>query len=432
MKFRPEVLDDPIPSLIADLAGFAGISLVCIITIILAIRYPRISNFLYIALAIRVSTLLLGHYVIELPDSTRDANSFENRAWWIALASDGFLELFDYYQGPGPRFLSWLIAFPYELIGRSVLIAKSMTLFFGMGSVFLAWKLSKKLWGYEIANKIGWITALFPSLILYSALTMREAYICFFLLIAIYGVVKWEEKRDVKSIILSILGFTGATFFHGATIIGAMVFMGIVGLITIRDVFKSIIYFHLSIKNLVLLIILFFVFFLYLSNQIYIPYLGKFEYLTDPNVLIRKSQVSVMGMASYPDWLIIREPIEFIYKIPIRGLYFMFAPFPWDVKAIRHLIGMLDGFLYIYLVFLILSNIKKIWENFALRIILLILLAYVAAFALGVGNFGTGIRHRSKFVFMLILLAGPFIKNFIFIKKNKPKRIHRLLKTLRL
>ena len=419
MKFRPEAVDDPIPSLIADMTGFAGISLVCIITIILAIRYPRISNFLYIALAIRVSTLLLGHYVIELPDSTRDANSFENRAWWIALASDGFLELFDYYQGPGPRFLSWLIAFPYELIGRSVLIAKSMTLFFGMGSVFLAWKLSKKLWGYEIANKIGWVTALFPSLILYSALTMREAYIGFFLLIAIYGVVKWEEKRDVKSLILTISGFTGATFFHGATIIGAMVFLGIFSLITIRDLFKSIIYLQLSMKNLVLIIIIFFFLYLYLSNQIYIPYLGKFEYLSNPDVLMRKSKLSVMGFASYPNWLVLREPMEFFYKLPIRGLYFLFSPFPWDVKAIRHVIGMLDGFLYIYLVFLILSNIKKIWKNFALRIILLILLAYVAAFALGVGNFGTGIRHRSKFVFMFILLAGPFIKNFNLQKKKE-------------
>ena len=351
MKFRPEAVDDPIPSLIADMTGFAGISLVCIITIILAIRYPRISNFLYIALAIRVSTLLLGHYVIELPDSTRDANSFENRAWMIALASDGFLELFDYYTGPNPRFISWLIAFPYELIGRSVLMATSMTLFFGMGSVFLAWKLSKKLWGYEIANKIGWVTALFPSLILYSALTMREAYIGFFLLIAIYGVVKWEEKRDVKSLILTILGFTGATFFHGAMIIGVMVFLGIFSLITIRNFFKSIIYFKVSTKNLIFLIISSFFLYLYLSNQIYIPYLGKFEYLTNLDMLMRKSRVSVMGFASYPNWLIIREPIEFVYKMPIRGIYFLFAPLPWDVKAIKHLIGMLDGFLFIYLVF---------------------------------------------------------------------------------
>ena len=258
MKFRPESVDDQMPSLIADLAGFAGISLVCIITIILAIRYPRISNFLYIALALRVSTLLLGHYVIELPDSTRDANSFENRAWQIALAADGFLELFDYYTGPNPRFISWLIAFPYEIIGRSVLMAKSMTLFFGMGSVFLAWQSSKKLLGHEIANKIGWVMALFPSLILYSALTMREAYICFFLIIAIYGVIKWEEKRDVKSFILTISGFTGATFFHGATIIGAIVFLGIFSLITIRDLFKSIIYLQQSMKNLVFIIIIFF------------------------------------------------------------------------------------------------------------------------------------------------------------------------------
>ena len=41
----------------------------------------------------------------------------------------------------------------------------------------------------------------------------------------------------------------------------------------------------------------------------------------------------------------------------------------------------------------------------ALKLILLILVSYVIAFAVGVGNFGTGIRHRSKFVVLFVLLV---------------------------
>ena len=80
---------------------------------------------------------------------------------------------------------------------------------------------------------------------------------------------------------------------------------------------------------------------------------------------------------------------------------------------------MLDGILYMYLCYLILRNIKVILKDPILRIFLILFLAYIFVFGIGVGNFGTGIRHRSKFVVILILLAAPFLKQFIFFKKVK-------------
>ena len=98
-------------------------------------------------------------------------------------------------------------------------------------------------------------------------------------------------------------------------------------------------------------------------------------------------------------------------------MYLVFSPFPWDISEIRHIIGMLDGVLYMYLSFLILCNLKVILNDPVLRIFLLLFLAYIFVFGIGVGNFGTGIRHRSKFVVIMILLAGPYLKQFVFFKK---------------
>ena len=69
-----------------------------------------------------------------------------------------------------------------------------------------------------------------------------------------------------------------------------------------------------------------------------------------------------------------------------------------------------------YLSILILLNLKIIWKDPALKLILLILLSYLIVFGIGVGNFGTAIRHRSKLVILIILLAAPKIKKFIFYK----------------
>ena len=130
----------------------------------------------------------------------------------------------------------------------------------------------------------------------------------------------------------------------------------------------------------------------------------------------------LIGDASYPEWLVVKNNIEFFYKGFFRVFYFLFSPFIWDVKGFTHLIGMLDGFLYLILFYFIFRNRKNIWKNPALRIILLILAAYLFAYGIGVSNFGSGIRHRSKFAIEIILLAGPFLPKFLFSNKNKLRK----------
>ena len=55
---------------------------------------------------------------------------------------------------------------------------------------------------------------------------------------------------------------------------------------------------------------------------------------------------SARGDASYPEWINIKSNIEFFYKTPIRILYFLFSPFPWDVSKLIHLIGYLMVFIF--------------------------------------------------------------------------------------
>jgi hypothetical protein len=71
------------------------------------------------------------------------------------------------------------------------------------------------------------------------------------------------------------------------------------------------------------------------------------------------------------------------------------------------------------LAFLIWRNRKSIWSDRATRAVLLILFAYLFVFGLVVGNFGTGIRHRAKFVAGLIVSAAPLLPKLIIFKKKK-------------
>lgn len=400
-----------------DLIGLIAIILLCLISLLFVYRWQEISKIIFVALLIRILFLIINNYFFYLPDGDMDALNFEARAWnW---SKDGFLNTFNYYKGPDAYFISFFYSIPYSLFGRSILMLQSISILFGLGSVFLGWLLAKKLWGNQTAKKVGWTIALFPSIVSYSVLTMREVYIGFFLILAMHGIVNWVRDRDLKSIILTIFSFIGATFFHGASIIGLFVFAAFVTLDSIKKTFKLLKAKIINIKLLMIIIISSVVFVLYVSNKIHIPYLKTFNKTINTQHLRLLMNLNTKGDAAYPDWLKIESDIEFLYKSPVRAIYFVFSPFPWDVKKSTHLVGVFDGCLYMTLVYLIFRNRKTIWKDPALRIILLTLLCYFIIFGIGVSNFGTAIRHRIKFVVGLIILAGPLIPKLVLKKKYK-------------
>ncbi len=400
----------------ASLLGFTSLAFVSLLTYLLAIRYPDISKVLFVGLILRIFLLLIDNYIFSLPGSDADAESFEGFAKF--LSKDGFFYLISNFSGPDPYFISYFIAIPYSLFGVSVMMAQSIGLLFGIGSIFLAWSLAEKLWNKRIANTVGWVVALFPTLILFSVIVLREVYICFFILLALHGLVGWVKTEKFKYVILATISFIGATFFHGAMIVGLIVFISIVAFSSLRRCIKLLKNYRINLSFINFLILFTVASVTFLSNKISVPYLGTFEQGSNIEILLQKTYHATAGEASWPKWTIANSPIELLYKAPIRSMYVIFSPFPWDVTKIKHFIGMLDGLLYFYLTILILLNIKTIWNDRCLRIILIILLAYIFVFGIGVGNFGTGIRHRSKFVVMFILLAAPMLKRVILQKKN--------------
>ena len=402
-----------------DLIGFTAIALVSLITLILSLKYPEISRILLVALTFRILILLVGHYILPLPDTDKDASGFEKLAW--SWAQEGFFNTLDRYPGYNSFFFPWIIALSYSLFGRSVIMIQSLGLLLGILSVLLGWLLAKKIWDKQVAMKAGWTLALFPSLALYSIIPLREVYSSFFLLVAMTGIVNWAKFGGYKSILIAILGFIGATFFHGVLLIGGVVFLFIVIMTYLKDTYKSILYLRINLKSILIISIIFIFFIFYFSGKIYIPYVGNFEQSIDTTWLIENISKRMKGDATYPEWTTIKTPVELVYKGLLRSLYFLVAPFPWDVTKTIHLYGVFDGLLYLILIYLIIKNLKVIWKDPALKIILIILASYFFIFGVGTSNFGAGLRHRTKFVIELIILAAPLIPNFSFSHKKLRK-----------
>ena len=405
----------------ADVVGLISVLVVTLFIFFLGKRYPSVAPILYVALFTRLAAILLDNNLLSLPDSQGDARIFELQAYEWSRA--GFPDVLNYYPGWADSFLiSYMISIFYSILDRSMLLAQSFSLLFGTLSVFMSWLLAQKLWSDKTAIKVGWFSALFPSLILYSALVMREMYISFFLLVALNYVVNWFRNGSVISFFLVIFNLMIATIFHGGMFVGIIIFLILAISFKFKKVFSRLISGLISLKSLIYFSLAIFLVIFSTLNNVFIPKLGI---INDFNVLkkeiLKKNLVSHRGSAKYPSWVVAESEKELLYKIPIRAIYFIFSPFPWDVKKPSHLLGMFDGFLFMFLGYLIFKNRKVIWADPVLRTILLILISYIFVYGIATGNFGTGLRHRTKFVIMVILLAASLLPRFTFSKKKNKR-----------
>ena len=303
------------------------------------------------------------------------------------------------------------------LFGRNILIPLSINLILSLGTIILGWHISKKIWDDATAKKIGWILVLYPTLLLYSSVVLREVYIWFFLLLSINFIINWSKKNDLKNIFFALISFYILSLFHGPLLLGGFVFLFIVIVQKLNEFYSNSRGLKIKIKDIFLLSIAVFIIASFFLGNVNISKVPSFDLKSILFEIINRSQFATRGEASFSEWTKYNNNIDILYKTPVRMLLFYASPLPWEVKKLSHIIIMLDSFFYIFLIYLLIKNFKYIWSNFTLRILLIIFLFYSFLFALGIGNFGTGLRHRTKFLILLLLIVGAYLPKISLKRK---------------
>jgi hypothetical protein len=209
------------------------------------------------------------------------------------------------------------------------------------------------------------------------------------------------------------------TLFHAGVAVAGLVFLVYVVFNSIKKQLIILNRFKINIFSYLFLVILFIPIILFITNNLGFPYLGTFSNLTNLDNLKFVSNVGITDSAAYPSWLFVNNNYELFLKIIFKIFYFLYSPFFWDINQFNQILGLFDGILYLGLTIYVLCNLRSIWENPITRFFLLLLIIYIIIHALGVGNFGTAIRHRSQFVVFMIILAAPKLHRFIFSTKKK-------------
>ena len=386
----------PIEQGIAVVA-FLGI---LVLTLLLGIKNTHIKNPLMIAFFIRLVLALVQFYLFPLPDSTADAVAFERAAW--EMASQG--NLIDSFT-TGAYMYSWIISVFYSLFGvRSPLFMQAVNVFLGVMVVFNVYKITELIYNDKKVSKIAaFISAIYPTMALYSAITLREAFFTYFATAGMIFFVKWLRKNGIITFLISNLLFLISSLFHTAGFF--LIFSAFI--ILLIKLFKTFKKKEFPFKKIVLvfvgilLILVMFTTGIGLNKIIGLLNAENFE-----EELITMQLSAQRGRTAFPSFLTTNSVEGMIVLSPIRLLYFVFSPFIWDISSAGDIFGLIDALILIY-IFLNIFKFKKYkqYKNDVVTLIFFILIVLLAT-SFGVNNIGTAIRHRAKFIPILISLAS--------------------------
>lgn len=355
-----------------------------------------------LAYLLRLGVLFLDFYgVLEIPGSGSDTEYF------YSISANNVL--YGVHQKHLTNYTVFL-TFIYELMSPQRLFSQYLNVLFSLGALLFV---KKGLELYEVSHtKILvalWITALFPQMLIFSGILLREAIVCFFVTASYYYLLEWFVRKKQISFVFSTIFLLGGAFFHSG-VLGFL--LGNLIIYTFYDNENEV--FNFRFKTLIPLVIvaLFFVVFVIKSGLFtdYLPFLNEGRENWEAGVLRRVNAENEAGSMYLADLKIDSFQSMILYS-PLKLFYFLFSPMPWDFRGMMDVISfMLDSLFYVGFFYMIYFVKLRQAKYKYLRGSLLGFWIAVVLFSWGTIAAGTAIRHRAKF-FPVLVIASVAIWN---------------------
>lgn len=387
---------------IGDVAGIADLFVVMHMLLVLSflvLKGGKFRGILIVALLLRFGLMLWDIYfshIFTLPNSGDDALIFFAEA--IDVSQD--MTLWVKYLRTG--YYSRLLGTVFYFTGPSRMLAQYINVLLGLSTIMMLQRILKAIKVNEFAlKKAVLIAAFFPNSMIMSAILLREILPTFLSSVSIYCFVKWFSMRRLSQITASIVTLGIASMFH-AGLIGILLGYGY-AMVFYKHERKRYVFTPRSLTAIAALLVLAFFLFGMFRDTILTQFRNT-KQLSDlfPRINTRE------GNAAYLTNLMVRNYAQVALYTPIRMIYFLFSPLPFEWRgAMDAITFVLDACFYIYVVYVFLAERKKLGVHGPLANTLLFgLLGALIIFANGTGNAGTAFRHRQKLIPLFIVLLG--------------------------
>lgn len=380
------------------------------LSLLFAFRHePGLQLVVIAAFVMRAGAALVHAYAVALPDSQLDARSFEMLAqdWamggWATVMKNFSVGAFTY---------PWLISVPYLVLGHSQLMAQSFNVLLGTLVVVNVYRLARHYYDHRTALRLAWIAAAFPSLVLYSAITMREVFVTYPLTLGLIYFSRWISEHSARLFIMGSVCFFVAGTFHYAIL---MCYVTFVSIFFIKSFFSA-----MRSGNPLQVLLLAGVGLVLLPVMLYaaLNYQTDFGRLADVVVDLPKTLQLIdrvmtsraEGRLAYLQTAEIKTLADFLTIAPLRMFYFLFSPFPWDLQAGADAFLALDGIFYAVLVVGAFWSLVRRHASISTWPIFAAIVTMTIVFSFGTSNSGTAFRHRGKVAPLLIAVSAAIVR----------------------
>ena len=370
---------------------------------------------IFIFFCLRVFLLYLDYYGKHIGTVLHSGGDSERFYEWGLYISEDLSRMKEISYTKYTDFLGIL----YWIIGDQRFFSQFINVILGMWSIFVFYKILD-LFKLKDSKKLFFLAlyGFFPQNIIFSSILLREALIQFFFVYSLLFFTKWLMSNNRINMFKTIIFVLLCSLFHPGMISSLLVY-GFMFLFL--DVKKY--SFNYSFKRKTLLVLFCGFTFALIAYNISILN-GKFSFLiSDTNLSLLEKYESNRGIeeggATYLRNYKINSIVDFIILVPLRLIYFVFSPMPYDVRGVGDLAAIiLDSSFYYFLVYIIIRSRKIIKDNiFRIfpKVFFILFLTVSIGFALGTENSGTAMRHRSK-IFPALIIVVVFMES---IKQNR-------------
>lgn len=125
--------------------------------------------------------------------------------------------------------------------------------------------------------------------------------------------------------------------------------------------------------------------------------------------------VRASGRSVYLPEVIPQTIVELVVFSWVGAAYFLYAPFPWMIETVPDLLVGIEGIINITFTVAAVWGVRSLGQKNPYATIGLLVGLAVAVVLYGVGtvNYGTGIRHRQMFVWIIFLFGGIGISEHV-------------------
>jgi hypothetical protein len=375
------------------------------VTLLLLRREPDrdargwLTKLIMVALLLRLAAVFVVYYVAPSPYFfALDMLNFEREGELLSL----------HWQGLGPAPIlqsSRQIAYPYinaffhYLLGASTMGTAVLNVFAGTWTAVLTFLLGREMLNERVGKVAAVLVAVYPSLILWSVLNIRDALtsliVAFIVLVAVRS-----PRRRIRSLIVLAGALVVLSTFRDY--MGILLLAGI-GMGWVASVRRGRVGTTMVVGTLLTLVVVLLAvrFGMFSVEVIEDPLASAAQLRTG----LQQGAGSVFGAGA--DTGTVGGALRFL---PLGLAFFLFAPFPWAIASSLQLVTLPEVFLWYALIPFTVMGLKAVMGSKSRQslVVIGVLMVILVTYALVEGNFGTAYRHRAQVMplFFLFTAAG--------------------------